>query len=209
MERAIGGFVALMLAVVAYVVLQHSAPGALAFKAIAFQEFAGVIGVLLALTLFIERAVEVVVMVLRDRDADLLDTRESNANDALKRADDSLKAAVAAAKPAAEAAVAQASQKLADIQKEKTLYRGQTKRIALLVACFFGLLAALGGVRALHAFLQDGVAATDLFTLADVAVTSALLAGGSEGIHRIANVYNSFLDAQATKNEQTTQKAGA
>lgn len=208
MERTISGLVMVAIGVVAFIVLQHSAPNAIPFRSISPQDFAGVIAVLLAMALFVERAVEVVVMVLRDRDADLLNTRENNAHDALNRARDSAKAVAPEEKAAAEELVAKASENLADIQKDKTMYRGQTKRIALLVACFFGLLASLGGVRALHSLLQDSTGTSDLFTLADVAITSALLAGGSEGIHRIANVYNSFMDAQATKNEHT-QKANA
>jgi hypothetical protein len=35
--------------------------------------------------------------------------------------------------------------------------------------------------------------------LADIIVTSAMLAGGSEGIHRMANVFTSFMDSLSTQ----------
>ncbi len=63
-------------------------------------------------------------------------------------------------------------------------------------------MISLGGVRALHGFFDDTAPTGGILDLADIALTSALLAGGSEAIHRIANAYNSFMDAVATRNER-------
>ena len=37
----------------------------------------------------------------------------------------------------------------------------------------------------------------DWFTFTDVLITAALIAGGSEGIHRITTVLSNFLESQA------------
>src|SRR5260221_5023325 len=86
MERIIGIGLLVLLALVGYLVLRHSVPLSLPFKPISAQDFAGLIAWLFALALFVERAVEVVVMVLRDREADLLDKEVAAAKDRLHRA---------------------------------------------------------------------------------------------------------------------------
>jgi len=190
---------------VAYPVWSNQVPDATAFKPMTPPLFTGLIAWLFALALFVERAVEVVVMVFRDQQADLLDKAEEEAvtalNDATKRAN------VLPGDNAAATNVQTANTALAGIRHDKVIYRAETKEIALLVGFAFGLFVSLAGVRALHSLLKDNEPVGVLFVAADILITGAILAGGSEGIHRIANAFNGFMDSLSARTDQIQRNA--
>jgi hypothetical protein len=108
--------------------------------------------------------------------------------------------------------VTQATATVMAVQHQQVLYRAETKEFALLVGFFFGILASLAGVRALHGLLDitqypPGTAPGTLFTVADVLITGAMLAGGSEGIHRMANAFNGFMDSLSARTDQIQRNA--
>ena len=191
----------LLLAVVGafviYPVWSNQAPLPVDFKPLTPQAFAGLIGWLLAAALFIERAVEVVVMIFRDQQADLLDEAEENA----------ARDFTSAIKKAAAEAVETARQALVAARQNKLVYRAETKEIALLISFTFSVFVSLAGVRALHGLLLDATPTGNLFTVADIVVTGAMLAGGSEGIHRMANAFTSFMDGVSARGDQAQRKA--
>jgi len=199
-------------AFVGYPFWSNQVPVPLPFKALTPQAFVGLIAWLFAVTVFVERAVEVVVMVFRDQKADLLDEAESRATDA---SDNATKAAALANTNAVgqadkdkAATVAEgARMALAAAHKEKVIYRAETKEIALLVGFMFGTLVSLAGVRALHGLLAETAVSDNLFTVADILVTGGMIAGGSEGIHRMANVFTSFMDSLSARTDQTQKKS--
>ena len=130
------------------------------------------IGVLVFVAAIIERANEVIVMAFRDYEADRLEARLAAAPDADKP----------------------------DAQDNLNKYKSQTKEFALLIALCFGLVASLAGVRAYHPLLKDPHTAVGrMFTALDVLLTAAMLAGGSEAIHRMANVVTSGADTLSTR----------
>lgn len=200
-----------------YLIFRAQSPDPLPPKILNIQTFTGVMAWLFAVALFVERAVEVVVMVFRDQSADLLDDAEAQA-----KADWEAKAKVSAdamttivatqaQKSAAVQAAKEARQKFDDAHKENVVYRAGTKEFALQVGFAFGLLVSLAGVRTLHELVDwealkqcVGVLPplSRVFTLADIVVTGAMLAGGSEGIHRIANVFTSFMDTTSDRIDQ-------
>jgi hypothetical protein len=169
------------------------------FKPLTPQTFAGLIGWLVAVALFVERAVEVVVTACRDQGADLLEIDKHVKTRAALNADAALKKADAAGAAAAATAAAAANDAAQAAQDAITAYRAVTKEFALKVSFGFSFCVAVAGVRALHGLLPDGYATGRLFTVVDLAVTSAMLAGGSEGIHRLANVYTSFADSASSQ----------
>jgi hypothetical protein len=141
------------------------------------------IGVLVLAAAIIERANEVIVMAFRDYEADRLEDLMEQANDAF---------AANTIEPLREIA-AQAKTNL-------TEYKAQTKEFALLVALCFGLMVSLAGVRSLHPLLSNqGFPAGRLFTIVDIILTGAMLAGGSEGVHRLANIVSSGADTLSTR----------
>jgi hypothetical protein len=196
---------------VVYLSLTNHVSTPLPFKTLTPQGFAGLIAWLFAVALFVERANEVVVMFFRDQKADLLDEAEARGT-SLAQASAATALALAgntAATPAERTTAAQvaaaADQQAAIARQQTLLYRADTKEIALLVGFFFGTLVSIAGIRALQGLLADNVTMSNLFTLADIIVTSAMLAGGSEGIHRIANVFTSFMDSLSTQIDQKSK----
>jgi hypothetical protein len=191
------------------------AAGPLSFKPLTAQAFAGEIGWLVAVALIIERAVEVIVMVFRDPQADLLDEAESQAAEALQSAETAA-VAVAADPAAAAPSKAQAADTatkarltLAAARRRTIVYRSGTKMLALRVGFVFGVAVSLAGVRALGGLLPDKTVVSALFTVVDVVITGAMLAGGSEGIHRMANVFTSFMDSLSTRADQSQAQVPA
>ena len=197
--------------VVVCLCLSSQVPTAVPFKPLTAPVFTGLIAWLFAVALFVERANEVVVMFFRDQEADVLDHSEALATElaqtttAAALALASNTGASQAERDAAAKAVADARQKAADAHEAKLHYRAETKQIALLVGFFFGALVSLAGVRALQGLVQDNASTGNLFSLADIMVTSAMLAGGSEGIHRMANVFTSFMDSLSTQIDQKSK----
>lgn len=175
-----------MVAALGLIAYTGHAPSAIAFKALDMPAVVGLLSWLFVVALFIERSVEVIVMVLRDEPAD-----------GLQAAVDAEQARIAALQKA-DPAVRVDSTALDQANRALTSFRGGTKELALCVGFFLGVLVSLAGVRALASVLgpQDG---HWLFSAADILVTGAVLAGGSDGVHKMANVFSNFMDALATK----------
>ena len=198
---------------VVYPVWSARAPSPVDFKPLTPQAFAGLIGWLFVVALFVERAVEVVVMIFRDQQADQLDEAEEHAVRVVKTA---IKKAAALAvdntaapadKKAAADAIEAVRPALVTARQDKLVYRAETKEIALLISFIFSVFVSLAGVRALHGLLLDATPTGNLFTAADIVVTGAMLAGGSEGIHRMANALTSFMDSVSARGDQAQRRA--
>jgi len=177
----------------------NQVPEPLAFKPLTPQLFAGLIGWLFAVSLFVERAVEVVVLVFRDQQADALDEAEARAT--------AMVAALAGSAATSQADKDKAAKDAATARAQSVTYRAETKEMALLVGFAFGVFVSLAGVRALHGLLADSAPTGTLFTVADIVVTGAMLAGGSEGIHRMANAFTSFMDSLSSRADASQKKA--
>ena len=90
-------------------------------------------------------------------------------------------------------------------------YRGETQRYAFTVSLTLSIFVAIAGVRALGPFaetakLKDPKITSDgqhvFFLCVDVVLSSALLAGGADGIHSIVNAVTTFFDSTANKTKQ-------
>jgi len=165
-------------------------PAAIGFQHLSRDSFFGTLAWLFVVAAFLERAVEVVIMVLRDDGAD---ARQRTIR-ALKRNN----AEALRAQPAALIDLAPLHAAQADLGA----YRAVTKEIALCISFVFGLFVSLAGVRALSSIVVGTAGPNWLFTAADILLTGALLAGGSDHIHKIANLFSNFMDAAATKVKQ-------
>jgi hypothetical protein len=138
---------------------------------------------------FIERAVEILVSPWRDTEAAKL----AGAITAIKNR------VVDASDPTA---VLQLAKNTADLQVASAAldeYRGQTQRYAFSVNLVLSFCAAAVGVRALFPFLDvagfhksASVMQQAYFRNYDVLITTALLAGGADGLHSIINSITSF-----------------
>ena len=138
---------------------------------------------------FVERAVEILISPWRDGGANLLD----RAVTAIKARPTDPTTPIQNAQNAADLAVASAA---------LDAYRSETQRYAFAVGLILSFFAAAVGVRALYPFVVDLDAfknatgnlksQVDFFRDYDVALTTALLAGGADGMHAIISSITSF-----------------
>jgi len=94
-----------------------------------------------------------------------------------------------------------------EIDETKKLedYGVKTKSMALKVAFALGIAASAFGIRVLQPlidpaiFKQIGIVQKAMFTVIDILITGALLGGGSEGIHKILDVFLSTAESYRKK----------
>jgi hypothetical protein len=150
------------------------------------QDIAGLLAPLAFASAVVERAVEILISPWRDAAASKLETEL---------------AAVKADPKALPVDVKKASDALDD-------YRGETQRYAFAISLTLSVFVAMAGVRALGPFadaakLRDPKITSDgqhlFFLCVDVVLSSALLAGGADGIHSIVNAVTNFFDSTANK----------
>jgi len=138
---------------------------------------------------FIERAVEILISPWRDTQAAKL----AGAVTAIKSR------VVDVSDPTA---VLQLAKNTADLQAASAAldeYRGETQRYAFTVGLLLSFCAAAVGVRALFPFLEGGVFPKTIsvmqqayFRNYDVLITTALLAGGADGMHAVISSITGF-----------------
>lgn len=183
------GAVIVVLAIAALLVIAilGAAPGIVPFKPISRQAILGTLSWLFVVALFIERAVEVIVSTLRDAEAATLQQKVDAEQEKVD--------AQAKLTPSALPYLTQlhaAQQRLID-------YRSDTKELALCVSFILSLFVSLAGVRAFGSIMMPPSPATWFFAAADVIVTGAVLAGGTDAIHQMMNVVTNFLGNAADK----------
>jgi hypothetical protein len=184
------------------------------------QSFTALLAWLFAVALLVERAVEVIVMVFRDEAADLLDQEEDRLGRKLKTATDNVAAVdkrvvppTPAERDAAATEVQTLQKQLDEAEKNTIVYRAETKKVALLISFVFGMAVSFAGINALSTVisgpsnLNDG--SPSLFKFVDILVTGAMIAGGSEGIHRMANAFTSVMDSLSARADQTQKNLKA
>jgi hypothetical protein len=176
-----------MFGIVAVIAARDRTPAAVGFTPFAPQTLMGTFTWLFAIAVFLERAVEVIVMVLRDREAEAL---QAAVDAEQQRLDEAAKAAPTA--PLNLDALHQAQKPLAD-------FRAETRQIALCISFVLGTAVSLAGVRAFATIMTPAPPGNWLFPTIDVLVTGAVVAGGSEGVHQIVNVFSNFLSSMAEK----------
>ena len=104
-----------------------------------------------------------------------------------------------------ETALEQELKNLEDTRERQTENKSKKQRFALLTSLSLGLLISAVGIRTLGSIV-DRNALNEIsrlqsfaFRVVDVLLTGGVIAGGSEGIHKIANIYNAFTENAASK----------
>jgi hypothetical protein len=100
------------------------------------------------------------------------------------------------------AALGETRTRLEEAKRELLKYRCATRQIALRVGLVLGFLVSGVGVHALDALVtlsgSDSAHGT-AFHLVDGLLTGGVIAGGSEGIHRLATVFDNFMTSTAKR----------
>lgn len=171
-------------------------PNSISFAEFVVQDIVRLLTSILFIALLLERFLEVFISTWREPDANRL---EQDA-DSLEK-----KISVLGDKNGEDAQedLEELLSQLEKTKKESTEYKSGTKQRALRAAFVLGILISAVGVRALQE-IMDPESLKNLstnqafaFLLIDVLMTGGLIAGGSEGIHRIVNVFTNFADATA------------
>ncbi|MGZ3940047.1 MAG: hypothetical protein ACXVBK_14855 [Flavisolibacter sp.] len=188
------------------------------FDAVGFQTL---IASLLVVALFLERGVEVFVAAWRDPEAEDIRAGRLSINkeiEQLKKDKQDVEAAISELKQAGKDvqkeelarkdiidSINQKELEICENEKQEIVYGSGTKRFALYFALGAGLLISAVGIRVLGTLvdISNEQAMTGdqriAFQIVDIALTGGLLAGGSEAFHRLAALYNTFLDASIKK----------
>ena len=188
MKTKMGGAIVFLVIIVALVItFSGSAPGVVAFKSITRDSVLGVLTWLFIVALFIERAVEVIVSTIRDAGADALQHEVEAAQDKID----------------AQTKVTPASLPYLDplhaAQKRLLEYRSATKELAMCISFVISIFVSVAGVRSFGSIVEAVPPANWVFPAADIIVTGAVLAGGSDAIHQMMNVIMNFFDNAADK----------
>jgi hypothetical protein len=166
------------LLVIAFIAWQTAGSMGIAFSTVGFSNIGQVLAPAVLISLFIERATEVVITSWRSPQVQRLQHEMDVATE-----DARLYA-----------------------QRVLDFYRLETQRIAFVLSFALAVIAALVGVRVLQPLLDPAaVSATrgardqqaQLFWLRnlDILLTGLLMAGGADGIHRIITTFTAFLDS--------------
>ena len=158
------------------------------------------LGLLFLIALFQERALEVFVTTWWGPSA----ARLNNQIQRYERKISELKD-VGAGCETDKAALAKEIKDLEDIRERQTENKSKTQRFAFLTSLTLGFLISAVGIRMLESIVDRNALneithlQTFVFRLVDVLLTGGVIAGGSEGIHKIANIYNAFTENAANK----------
>lgn len=176
-------------------------PSPVPFKIFGQTEIMTLLGSLLAISLFLERALEVFIVTLRDPDAAGLDMKIEEQTNLLK----TLKEKTC---QTSEDPLRKAEDKLMSIKKQRIDYSLETRRISLWTALILGFLISGVGIRTLGILVEPGSLSSlpeyqlTVFHLTDVILTGGLLAGGSDGIHKLTKVYTNYMEMTAKNAKQ-------
>lgn len=166
-------------------------PLALTLHPDAISHASSFLAVAVILSLFLERALEVFVGVWRDPEQITLDARwsfeEQHQKQASERHDQKEYEA--------------ATESLRTLNLQRAAYRIGTQKFAMRAAFAAGLLISVAGLRCLDGLIEPKTSAGSiselqrfLFQLVDVMLTGGLIAGGSEGLHKLSQIYSTFVD---------------
>jgi hypothetical protein len=180
-------------------------PEPVIFKADVGSQIMPLLFTLLFVALLLERALEVFISTWRGPETDRLDQVMNER----QRTVNTLKNAIEKAPDQEQAAEQQAYSaellKLAKAEEDRTDFRSGTKRRALWAGLVMGLLVSAVGIRALQPLL-DAASLTQLtanqltaFHVVDVLVTGGCLAGGSDAIHKIIQLYVNITEKTSNK----------
>lgn len=195
-------------------------PFAVKLKNFEESQFQMLLGSLAIITLFLERGVEVFVASWRDPDADMIRSRklvvmkeiehfQADIKDLeteiefLKQANQEFQNQETERKALIDA-VNIKEKDICAIESDEIVYASGTKRFAMYFALGAGMIISAVGIRILGTLVEEfgpdmGNLQQMAFRLTDIALTGGLLAGGSEALHRLAALYNTFLDATIKK----------
>ena len=183
------------------IVITISLPIWLTTEAVSLKETASsmiipLLGSLFVIALFLERSLDVFLTTWRAEGSEKLNQEIRNLEHQISKFEDN-------------------KDLISDLEKkkqERIERSSKTRLIALWSGLFFGLLVGVVGIRTLQT-LVDPVSLSQiptiqlhLFRVLDVLLTGGLVAGGSDNIHKLIEVYRNVMETSSTKAKQQVEK---
>lgn len=196
MTRLWGVLIIIVIAVVSW----HFRPGGLEFDNELTKDFPTLFGYLVLISMFLERAIEVFLSAWRSQGADILDNKIKKSRSIIEASNDpesNIKLSTGE--------FVELINNLSELQDERVIYSAHSRFIAQWMGLGMGFLVSLVGVRVLGNIMSTSSLSSDqlgVFTVVDILLTGAVLAGGSEAINKIMKVYNSFMSNTEKKNKE-------
>jgi len=181
-------------------------PNLFIFESFGFEEVAQLLTFLALIALFLERALEV-----------FINTWRRPGEEEIENDIQSCERKIAESKPEinmGESANENSTKtELEKFNLKRAKYKSQTRKVALWTALFIGLLISGVGIRSLETLIdlkelkefppdQQPIfyaGQVCIFRVLDTLLTGGLIAGGSDGIHKITQVFVVFLEETRNK----------
>jgi hypothetical protein len=172
------------------------APAPVVFKEFGVAEIAQLMTILLVVALLAERALEIFVGTWRGPVATQHETTVRVLGEEVARLE-----RLAESDPRV---LGEARAALEQAKRQEQQYRCGTRQVVLWTGLGLGLLVSGVGLRALETLIDPALSGWSAgqgaaFRLVDVVLTGGVIAGGSEGVHRIATVFDNFMNATAKR----------
>jgi hypothetical protein len=172
------------------------APAPVVFKEFGAADVAQLITILFVVALLAERALEIFVGTWRGATA--------TQHELTLRALTQEVARLEQLPPAEVSGLAETRAALEKAKRQEQQYRCSTRQVVLWTGLALGLLVSGVGLRALETLIDPALSGWSAsqgaaFRLVDVVLTGGVIAGGSEGIHRMATVFDNFMNATAKR----------
>jgi hypothetical protein len=178
----------------------------LSFKFVEFRKDIGssigtILGSLLIVALLLERALDVFLTTWRAEGSEKLDSEINDIKEKIAR----LKQA---GKTDSDPDVKTEQGYLRQKNQEKLAYRSKTRVIAMWSGLILGVIISAIGFRVLATLVAPDVAEklkdyteaqSYFFNLFDILLTGGLIAGGSDGIHKVMDLYRVFMEGSSTR----------
>ena len=219
---------AAIITIIVLFCVAYSPPLGLRLREGILQQLASMFGFLLMVSLFVERAVEVIISIWSDPEADRLEQeRETRIAESARQSDwidclygekaqtpapsDDRRKAIEANLKELQDKIRDEQRRVDEIDMELVKYSAHTRKVAAWIGVAIGVLTAGVGFRVLHMLFVEPPPVgmhNALFTVVDVLLTGALLSGGSTAVHHLFSVYNSLMEATVKKAEAAKASAG-
>lgn len=194
MERTSPYAFALFLVLALVIIGALAVPRGVAFEEVTPEKFLAVITPLFLIAVFIERALEVFVAAWRGKGEEELAAEVSRLAPRKQKAKQDKAGSVSDETPSS------APDELTAAKRTLALYKADTHKQALIAALAIGVIVSALGVRFLEPLFDpdalDNLTRGQRVLLAalDIAITGALLGGGSDGLHKVINTVVVFFD---------------
>ncbi len=199
MKKVKGAYIFWVLVALALSLPLWLTPDSLGFHDLVFANIVQLLASLLFISLLLERALEVFMTAWRRPRAALKDLKIQTLQEKIAKMEE-LKGQEKTSK---QNELINDVAELNKIKEERTTYKTETQRFALWISVILGFLISAVGIRTLNQIIDPLVleqlsdSQTLAFRLVDVFLTGGIIAGGSEGIHKIAQVYTNFMELRA------------